>query len=511
MPDTSLVTTNSLTDDLPVCNLTGIGMQTNQIYLKNGYRQEGHPFQDKSFHLYLEDKNAYFYGIFDGHHGNQAASFAAQHLVSEIYFGSPLNDEMTDDEIKRLLVQSYDAVEKEYFAEAIACKIAEKTTLELRIQGMASYEAASKYPEIVQQLNKISSDVSDGTTAITCLIHNNKIYIANVGDSRAILCRKDSSGNYIAQQLSTDHDLKNENELRRLAQLGLDIGTLKSMNEIGNQTNTRCIGNYLIKGGHKDYEYLAKATGDPVVAEPDVVGGIPIDDSCMFLAMFSDGVYHALEEATGTHRVNSDIIQLIVEEFTKPTQSTLSGVAQGVINQISRIHHDQYFASVQDSDPLLRCQSIGDMTLLVRIFKFPFQSSSRSPSLTLRQLSSSSHTPIHVSVTSDDDQTDFVVNSYTRTIMPNENGPLVISTSNLNNVNSNNIDLAQDGQSMNTGATTTTDSSDCEYSVWDSRPNVPLELDENGRLAPYVNFDVFYKQLHEAKIKGIIEDVEAKL
>ena len=37
------------TDDLPVCQLSGVGSATNQIYRDDGYRREEHDFEDRSF------------------------------------------------------------------------------------------------------------------------------------------------------------------------------------------------------------------------------------------------------------------------------------------------------------------------------------------------------------------------------------------------------------------------------------------------------------------------------
>lgn len=62
---------------------------------------------------------------------------------------------------------------------------------------------------------------------MVALIYNNKLYVANVGDSRALLCKTDSNQVLRVVQLSIDHDLKNEDELLRLSQLGLDIRSLK--------------------------------------------------------------------------------------------------------------------------------------------------------------------------------------------------------------------------------------------------------------------------------------------
>lgn len=41
----------SWTDDLPVCQLSGVGFSTNQIYREDGFRQEEHEFEDRSFHF----------------------------------------------------------------------------------------------------------------------------------------------------------------------------------------------------------------------------------------------------------------------------------------------------------------------------------------------------------------------------------------------------------------------------------------------------------------------------
>lgn len=78
-----------------------------------------------------------------------------------------------------------------------------------------------------------------------------------LGDSRALLVKKDKNTNQVdVLQLTVDHDLKNEDELLRLSHLGLDVEQLRQCSKLGNQDNTRCIGNYQVKGGYKDFEML---------------------------------------------------------------------------------------------------------------------------------------------------------------------------------------------------------------------------------------------------------------
>lgn len=83
---------------------------------------------------------------------------------------------------------------------------------------------------------------------------------------------------------------------------------------LGNQENTRCLGNYMVKGGYKEYDDLSVAMQEPIISEPDIHGGITLDESCRFLLLMSAGLYKSLEEATGTDQVNKDIAQWVVEQ-----------------------------------------------------------------------------------------------------------------------------------------------------------------------------------------------------
>lgn len=70
------------------------------------------------------------------------------------------------------------------------------------------------------------------------------------------MCKTDEQGILRVSQLSTDHTIASEEEQIRLAQLGLDVEKLTQLRKIGNSDNTRCIGDYHVKGGYKDMEIL---------------------------------------------------------------------------------------------------------------------------------------------------------------------------------------------------------------------------------------------------------------
>jgi TAK1-binding protein 1 len=84
----------------------------------------------------------------------------------------------------------------------------------------------------VAKLNALNCELSAGTTVVVALVYCGRLYVANVGDSRALLCRTDSNGVLRVVQLTVDHDLSNEDELLRLSQLGLDVDKFRQGNPV---------------------------------------------------------------------------------------------------------------------------------------------------------------------------------------------------------------------------------------------------------------------------------------
>ncbi|EDO48298.1 predicted protein, partial [Nematostella vectensis] len=360
--------TETWTDDLPVCKISGVGFLTNQRYREDGGRREEHEFEDRSFHFNVD--NTCLYGVFDGHDGASVADFAAQRLPAELLL-QQLTDDMTDEEVQLVLRQAFFAVEKGFF-QSIDDALAERTELQLQIpEGLSSYEAYKQYPRQVERIQELQEHISGGTTAVVALIFNNKLYVANAGDSRALLCKQLEDSSLQVQQLSKDHDTQNEEELLRLARLGLDIVQIQRNRRIGSQENTRSIGDYCVKGGYKDFDILSHSAEEPVIADPHIVGGFPIDGAFYALVLMSDGVYKCLEEATGTETSNLDIMCMVATEMQQ--QTTLNGVAQAVVDKVGRYHHDKYMEQFNT------CQKRDDMTLLVRVFSEKVAANMKSP------------------------------------------------------------------------------------------------------------------------------------
>jgi len=208
----------SWTDDLPVCYLSGVGFATNQVYREDGFRQEEHEFEDRSIHFRTEESIC-LYGVFDGHDGSHVAHFAAQRMPAELLLGQ-LRDKANSDEIKKILHDGFISVDTGY-EDSMDDLLAKRASLTIRIpENLTEYEALQQYPEVFQELETLNGKLVGGSTAVVALIYNDKLYTANVGCSRALLCQQDAQGILRVSQLSIDHDLDNEEELERLKTLG---------------------------------------------------------------------------------------------------------------------------------------------------------------------------------------------------------------------------------------------------------------------------------------------------
>ena len=49
------------------------------------------------------------------------------------------------------------------------------------LQGLSDYELYQKYPDVVEKLQSLDSEIIGGTSAIVSLIHKGKLYVASVG------------------------------------------------------------------------------------------------------------------------------------------------------------------------------------------------------------------------------------------------------------------------------------------------------------------------------------------
>ena len=120
-------------------------------------------------------------GVFDGHgeQGNHVSSFAGKTLIDRLFRQKNIEGDSAKG-LNRAFKQTSDKIDK-----------------------------ADRF-----------DTYHSGTTAVAALKCRDKLVVANVGDSRCVIGRRDtSSGKLKAVDMSTDHDLERKDELTRLGKL----------------------------------------------------------------------------------------------------------------------------------------------------------------------------------------------------------------------------------------------------------------------------------------------------
>ncbi|CAH1641391.1 unnamed protein product [Spodoptera littoralis] len=447
------------TDDLPKCKNSCVASYFSRLGGGNTNTTDDY----LCFYCQTED-NFSLYGVFEPHNGLDAARFIMQRMAAEILFPPPSAN--TDEEIRERLRNAFISVEKAYI-ENYDGMIAERTSLQYQLQTLNETQVSQNY-NILARLKEIDVHLSGGAAVVIALVHANKLFVAHVGDTRALLCRTDDNAVLRVVQLTVDHSLNNEDELLRLQQLGLDVNKLRNSQYLGNQTGTRCLGNYLVKGLYKAFPTISAAVTEPVIAAPEIHGPIILDESCRFLVLVSAGVYKRIQEAKGSYeQTNKQLAQIIVENFRK---QDFRMVSQSVLEEI-----EQEFVSYCVKNSLTPKPNT-HMSLLIRNFNFlPTNEDEIPPTHSVTKNASVRFNPI--------------VQSKSNTLLNEIDSEIYSSgTNEIETTNDSNIDTNRSIEST----------SDI-YPV--GRP-----FDRDRKIKGYVDFSCYFENVAKARKNGTLPD-----
>ncbi|PIA34644.1 hypothetical protein AQUCO_03700137v1 [Aquilegia coerulea] len=160
----------------------------------------------------------------------------------------------------------------------------------------------------------------DGSTASTAVLVGNQLYVANVGDSRAVISKEG-----LAIPLSDDHKPNRTDERKRIESAGGVVMWAGTWRVGGVLAMSRAFGNRLLK--------------QFVVAEPEIQEQ-KIDSEFEFLLLASDGLWDVVP--------NEDAVSLASTEedpeaaARKLTETAFSrGSADNITCIVVRFHHDK--------------------------------------------------------------------------------------------------------------------------------------------------------------------------
>jgi len=246
---------------------------------------------NEKFHLTGFPPQAFF-GVFDGHTGMEAVDFVYQNILN--YF---CNHELFKADPIKAMIEVHEMLDQNFLAKAV------------------------------------TRSWRSGTTALSVLLRGNKLFVANLGDARAVLCRQNK-----AVPLSFDHKPNRPDEAKRIIAANgwiessevLNVPKLyrkhleeedleeKTMDLIGWVTvhrlngclgMTRSIGDILIKNWRDKQFPNSNFTGDLVIATPEVIVETVDRMNDRFLILATDGLWDIFSNQEAVDFVRSSLLR----------------------------------------------------------------------------------------------------------------------------------------------------------------------------------------------------------
>ncbi|OQR94872.1 phosphatase 2C [Thraustotheca clavata] len=235
----------------------------------------------------FEDSRASLFGIFDGHNGNFAAEYASLRLVELVSANEQLHSLAV--RLAPLDATQSDDVLTEFDREQVN-------------EGLQQvFEQLDE--EIISQT--IANKSRDGSTALIALILGNGIFVANVGDTRAV--RGVHTGNELtSQRVSLDHKPTLDDEKNRIEQSGGKVvysGCWRvAHDEIGLRLAvSRSLGDHPLKVN------LPASCSAPLVSCQPSIEYFSIAEAGEFLVLASDGLWDRVSDEEAVEAVHSSL------------------------------------------------------------------------------------------------------------------------------------------------------------------------------------------------------------
>lgn len=364
------------TDDLKKdTTYFGVGNVNNQIHLSNGTKLEAHPYEDRSFAYELIENQIFAYGILDGYNGTGAVDIVEQALLTNVCFDHLHTlQNKTDEEIYSILSLEFEKAEqqlKEQLQELLMRRAS------LVFQNEELRKGTVEYLSNRRDISHCDQQIASGAFAMLALIIDKKLFVANVGIANCFVCVYDKQNNNEKKVISleSDHSIANEEECRRIQDLNCDLNyvfekAIEKNKTIENHSKiisyTRCLGDFKLKFYYNEHPQFKGCTGPPLLCQAQHLSEpIIIDESFLFLVMYSDGLSKVLEaiysDSDKDENIQENINSIIAKKLISKIKSeqTLNSAAQSVLDEIKRAYDDKFVSTYNERE---------DLTLVVRVF-----------------------------------------------------------------------------------------------------------------------------------------------
>ena len=289
-----------------------------------------------------EKKDIDVFGVFDGHGGKEISKFVSNHFLDELVKNKNLATNM-ELALKETFIKMDEIMQTKEGIEEIK---------KYSRQSKEEDDRQSKNEPPNSQMNLISklmtpkdpeaNDIYMRTGCTACVMGvdetSKKIYFANAGDSRVVLCRKG-----VAEEMSTDHKPELEIEKNRIYKAD------------GWISEGRVKGNLNLTRGFGDLEYKQNKNLKPeeqmITANPDIKI-IDYDKDIDFVIIGCDGIWDCLS--------NQSACEFVAKRLKNTPDIKISKIIEEMLDEI--VAKDLY------NDSGVGCDN---MTCIVIAFKHP--------------------------------------------------------------------------------------------------------------------------------------------
>lgn len=273
-----------------------------------------------------------FAGVFDGHHGNLAADIASEKLVEAILARGPLKKSKS---MSHLASQHLEGPSNAKSQRWWVSKESVDTADELHYRNIKillerAYHDVDDMILTTARNRPIRKQDMSGTTALCCVRLEEELYLANAGDSRAVLCR-DQQAIRLTHDHKTDHATERQRILLEGGWINLDrngvervtIPARGPLERAHGLSVTRGLGDLYFK---EPYPFL--------IAQPEVYKEV-LTPKDSFIIMGTDGLWSRLDDQAVV-----DVALGVMQDHLKKGQD-----AHEVANAIARSVVDAAFAA----------------------------------------------------------------------------------------------------------------------------------------------------------------------
>ncbi|KAK2184010.1 hypothetical protein NP493_286g01045 [Ridgeia piscesae] len=226
-----------------------------------------------------------YYAVFDGHGGTRASKHAAEHLHRNLKERLPKDASRIEADIKKCFIDVFKKTDEEFL------KLAKKNKPVWK----------------------------DGSTAVAVLAINSTLYIANLGDSKAVLCRFDAAGKMAMPiPLTKDHNATLYDERKRIQKAGGKVidGRVMGVLEV-----SRSIGD----GPYKKHG---------VSCIPDIKR-CQLTENDRYVLIACDGLWKAFDNRTAIEFINKVLNDPKIEKMAEKYEAACSRLASEAVRKLS--------------------------------------------------------------------------------------------------------------------------------------------------------------------------------